>query len=98
MTAAASLMHIDRLELVLRPKPWAFADEHRAEIDAHFASLQRAKPAVWNGRVLVMHEHMVADGVLHGAYLETDYASFAAGAPGDGRRAACAIVSAPPRS
>jgi len=101
MTADASIMRVERLELVLRPKRWAFADEHRAEIDAHFAALQCAKPALWDGRVLVMHEHTVADGVLRGAYLETDYASFtawcASGRPETGVRdcfGAAAIVSA----
>jgi 8-oxo-dGTP pyrophosphatase MutT (NUDIX family) len=101
MTGAASIMRVDRLDLVLAPKPWAFASERRAEIDAHFAALQRAKPAVWNGRVLLMHEHAVVDGVLRGAYLETDYASFAAwcawGRPETGVRdcfGAAAIVAA----
>lgn len=78
MTGAASIIRVDRLELTVVPKPWGFAIERRAEIDAFFAELQRAKPAVWNGRVLLMHEHTVTDGVLRGAYLETDYASFAA--------------------
>ena len=78
MSEAVSVVHIDRLELTVAPKPWAFAAERRAEIDAHFAKLQREKPAVWNGRVLLLHEYSVADGVLRGAYLETDFASFAA--------------------
>jgi 8-oxo-dGTP pyrophosphatase MutT (NUDIX family) len=94
-------MRVDRLDLVLTPKPWTFASERRAEIDAHFAALQRAKPALWNGRVLLMHEHSVVAGVLRGAYLETDYASFAAwcawGRPETGVRdcfGAAAIVAA----
>jgi 8-oxo-dGTP pyrophosphatase MutT (NUDIX family) len=78
MSDAPSIVHIDRLELTVAPKPWAFAAERRADIDAHFAKLQREKPALWNGRVLLLHEYSVADGVLRGAYLETDFASFAA--------------------
>ncbi len=73
-----AIVPVDRLELTFAPKPWAFAVEHRAEIDAHFAGLQRAQPAIWNGRVLLLHERRIVDGVLHGAYLETDYASFTA--------------------
>ena len=69
---------VDRLELAFTPKPWAFAAERRAEIETYFAQLQRDKPAIWNGRVLLMHRQVVADGVLRGDYLETDYASFAA--------------------
>ncbi len=72
------LERIDRLELRFTPQPWAFAVERRAEIEAFFAELQRERPAVWNGRVLLMHRMDMADGVLRGDYLETDYASFAA--------------------
>ena len=78
MSEAVSVVHVDRLQLAFAPKPWAFAHERRAEIDAYFQALQRAKPAIWNGRVLLLHQHALADGVFRGAYLETDYASFAA--------------------
>lgn len=78
MNRDPSVFHVDRLELVFAPKPWAFALERRAEIDAYFAGLQREKPALWNGRVLLLHSQVLAEGVLRGAYLETDYASFAA--------------------
>jgi 8-oxo-dGTP pyrophosphatase MutT (NUDIX family) len=78
MTEIPSISHIDRLDLSFAPKPWDFAIERRNEIDAFFARLRRDKPAIWNGRVLMLHHHAVNDGVLHGEYLETDYASFAA--------------------
>jgi 8-oxo-dGTP pyrophosphatase MutT (NUDIX family) len=78
MTAEPVLFHVDRLELGFKPKPWAFASERRAAIEAFFAGLQREKPALWNGRVLLLHHQVVRDGVFHGDYLETDYASFAA--------------------
>jgi pyridoxine kinase len=73
-----SVFHIDRLELSLVPKPWAFANAHRAEIDAWFAVMRRQKPALWNGRVLMLHRHVIEHGVMRGEFLETDYASFAA--------------------
>lgn len=69
---------VDRLDLVFEPKPWRFADRRRAEIDAWFTDRQREKPALWNGRVLLLHRQRVAEGVFRGAFLETDYASFAA--------------------
>jgi 8-oxo-dGTP pyrophosphatase MutT (NUDIX family) len=40
--------------------------------------LQREMPAVWNGRVLMMHHHTLTAATLHGAFLETDYASLLA--------------------
>lgn len=76
--SAPVVFHVDRLDLKFKPKPWVFAAERRADIDAFFAKLQRDKPAVWNGRVLALYRHAVADGVFRGEFLETDYASFAA--------------------
>ena len=72
------LFQVGRLDLRFTPKPWAFAEKRRADIDAFFETAQRANPALWNGRVLLMHHQRVADGVFSGDYLETDYASFAA--------------------
>lgn len=71
-----SVSRVERLDLRFVPKPWAFAEQSRAEIDAHFAAAQRANPRLWNGRVLVMRDYEIAGGELHGAFFETDYASF----------------------
>lgn len=73
-----TIFPVDRLELAFAPKPWPFAEEHRANIDVHFAELRKEKPAIWNGRVLLLHDHAVRDDVFRGAYLETDFASFTA--------------------
>jgi 8-oxo-dGTP pyrophosphatase MutT (NUDIX family) len=78
MSEASSVVHFDRLQLAFEPKPWTFAQERRTEIDAWFDAAKREKPALWNGRVLLLHRHAVSDGVFRGAYLETDFASFAA--------------------
>jgi len=78
MSEAVSVVHIDRLELTVAPKPWAFAAERRTKIDAWFAEQRREKPGLWNGRVLLLHEYALANGVFRGRYLETDFASFAA--------------------
>ena len=73
-----SVFHLDRLDLSFAPKPWAWAEKRRAEIDAWFADMRRKQPAFWNGRVLLMHRQVIEHGVLRGEFLETDYASFAA--------------------
>jgi 8-oxo-dGTP pyrophosphatase MutT (NUDIX family) len=78
MNNAPSVFHIDGLELAFAPKPWAFANERRAEIDAFFEAMRKEKPTLWNGRVLLMYHQVLEAGVLRGEYLETDYASFAA--------------------
>jgi len=69
---------VDRLDMTYKQRPWAFATERSADIEIFFTALKRAKPAVWNGRVLVMYRYEVAAGVFRGEFLETDYAGFAA--------------------
>jgi 8-oxo-dGTP pyrophosphatase MutT (NUDIX family) len=78
MRETPSVFHVDRLDLSFVPKPWTFAVERRAEIDAYFEKLRQEKPALWNGRVLLLHRQVVTSGVFSGEYLETDYASFSA--------------------
>lgn len=70
------IIPLTRLDLRFEPAPWPFANERRAEIDVHFAKLRAAKPEMWNGHVLLLQRGEIADGVLSGAYLETDFASF----------------------
>lgn len=70
--------NVDRIEISAEPRSWEFATVHRAEIDQHFAHLQRQRSAVWNGRVLLLDRYAIRDGVLHGGCFETDYASFIA--------------------
>lgn len=70
------VVHVDRLELAYKPQRWAFADSNRSAIDALFAETQAKKPALFNGRVLLMHRCTVENGVMNGAFLEADYASF----------------------
>jgi 8-oxo-dGTP pyrophosphatase MutT (NUDIX family) len=72
------IVRISRLELVFAPRPWPFAEARRAEIGRHFDRLKQAKPAVWNGRILLLHDHAIDGDLFRGAYLETDYASFVA--------------------
>ena len=72
------IVRIKRLELAFAPRPWPFAQERRAAIARHFAELRAAKPAVWNGRILLLYRHAVLGDTFRGAYFETDYASFLA--------------------
>jgi 8-oxo-dGTP pyrophosphatase MutT (NUDIX family) len=78
MNIEPQLISLDRLDLRFTPRPWEWAEQRRAEIDAFFADIQRKNPALWNGRVLLMYRHVVSNGVFEGDYLETDYASFIA--------------------
>jgi 8-oxo-dGTP pyrophosphatase MutT (NUDIX family) len=72
------IKRISRLELAFAPRPWPFAEARRDKIARHFDQLKQAKPAVWNGRILLLHDHVIDGDVFRGAYLEADYASFVA--------------------
>jgi hypothetical protein len=76
--ADISVVPVGQLELGYAPRIWPFAEQRRAEIDSHFAHMQERHPGMWNGRVLLMHEHEMAGEVLRGSFFETDYASFTA--------------------
>ena len=70
------IIPVETLALRIDREPWRFALERRAEIDAHFAALRRDTPQLWNGRVLLLRSGEIVGGILRGAYLETDFASF----------------------
>ncbi|HEY4987124.1 MAG TPA: NUDIX hydrolase [Bradyrhizobium sp.] len=69
---------VTALDLRYEPWDWPFADTRRADIAAHFAQVQRQKPAIWNGRVLLARDVVFAQGRLSASYFETDFASFLA--------------------
>jgi hypothetical protein len=73
-----SVVRIDRLELALAPRSWPFADRQRLEIDDHFTKLRKDKPALWNGRILLLYDYAIAGTAFRGEFFETDYASFLA--------------------
>jgi 8-oxo-dGTP pyrophosphatase MutT (NUDIX family) len=65
------------LDLAFAPRRWPFAEERRAEIEAHFAARQRDK-TMWNGRVLVARDAVFAGERFSASYFETDFASYLA--------------------
>ena len=71
---------------------WAFAERQATSIAAHWARLRKAKPLLFNGRVLLLGRRAIEtrfDGALtlKGVYFETDYADYVAwqelGFPGE---------------
>jgi len=72
-----ALIHrVTTLDLPLQSWSWPFAEQRRAEIAAHFAGVQREKPKVWNGRVLLGRNPVFAENRFTASYFETDFASF----------------------
>ncbi len=73
-----SIHRVTALDLKVQPWAWPFAQERRAEIDAHFAEAQRERPNLWNGRVLLGRSATFEGERLSASYFETDFASFLA--------------------
>jgi len=68
---------VTTLDLPITPRPWPFAAERRAEIDAHFAVKSREKP-IWNGRILLARDPVFTAERFCAGYFEADFASFLA--------------------
>src|ERR1700724_1413793 len=68
---------VTTLDLGFHPPPWAFADERRDEISAHFAVKAREKP-IWNGRILLARDPVFTEDRFSASYFEADFASFLA--------------------
>ena len=73
-----TLVSVQRLDLVLTPRPWPFAAQKRDQIDAFFNEQRAINPALWNGQVLLLHGYTIRDTVFQGAYFQTDFASMLA--------------------
>jgi 8-oxo-dGTP pyrophosphatase MutT (NUDIX family) len=89
---SARLLQVGELDLVFEASRWAFAERQAASIAASWAHLRKAKPLLFNGRVLLLgrraiETHLDGTLTLKGAYFETDYADFLAweefGFPGE---------------
>ena len=68
---------VTTLDLGFQPRSWPFAEERRADIDAHFAIKQREKP-IWNGRILLGRNPDFTGDRFSASYFEADFASFLA--------------------
>jgi 8-oxo-dGTP pyrophosphatase MutT (NUDIX family) len=83
LSEKAHLLEVGELDLTFAASRWEFAERQSAAIAAHWGRLINAKPAMFNGRVLLLGKRVLEtghDGVLRlrGVYFETDYADFLA--------------------
>ncbi len=71
---------VDRLDCTLVPRDWDFTVREAKAIDAHWVQCVTKKPALFDGRVLLLHhakiEHFATGPVFQGEYLETDFRNF----------------------
>jgi 8-oxo-dGTP pyrophosphatase MutT (NUDIX family) len=77
------LATVDRLECVVEEHEWDFERNRRAQIDAHWTKVVRARPSLYDGRVFLarrIEKTRRADGerVLGVGFFETRYSRFLA--------------------
>jgi 8-oxo-dGTP pyrophosphatase MutT (NUDIX family) len=73
-----AIHRVTQLDLKCNRWTWPFAVERRADIAAHFATLQAQKPKLWNGRVLLGRNPDFTGDRFSADYFVTDFASFLA--------------------
>lgn len=78
LTIDPAVARVSALDIRVAAAHWAFADARREDINAHFAKLRRLRPALWNGRVLMLRSHRIERDVFCGEAFVTDFASFIA--------------------
>ena len=92
MIEAPRIVEVAELDFAYEPAPWGFAEAEADRIAGYWADLCAKKPALFNGRVLLLARRELtqrAAGGLRfsGAYFETDYANYVAwrdwGHPGE---------------
>ena len=83
-----SIHRVATLDLTYEPWEWPFATANREAVGMHFAAQQAKKPALFNGKVLLMREPRVVGERLVARYFEADFATYLTwrdlGFPGEG--------------
>jgi 8-oxo-dGTP pyrophosphatase MutT (NUDIX family) len=69
---------VTTVDLSFQPRPWPFAEQKRADIDAHFEVKRAEKPKIWNGRILLARNPVFTGDRFSAGYFEADFASFLA--------------------
>jgi 8-oxo-dGTP pyrophosphatase MutT (NUDIX family) len=80
LTAGYSITAVSGIDCGLADQSWSFAQQHAGAIDLHWAERCRAKPELFNGRVLLLWEGSIETvgkaSVLRGSFIESDFKSF----------------------
>lgn len=73
-----TVIPIERLDFHLVDWRWPFSRDRSAEIETHFDTLKREKPALWNGRVFLLRDYAISGTTLSGNFFETGFAELLA--------------------
>jgi hypothetical protein len=78
VTRAPVIAPIRRIEARAAPMEWRWAAQNRRAIEANWAQKIARTPRMFNGRVLLLSDLAVADGICRAVYFEADFKDFLA--------------------
>ena len=59
------IVELDSIDCRLDPRPWAFAEENRDAIGAHWRRALMNKPASFNGQILLQHRWEIVEHIAY---------------------------------
>jgi hypothetical protein len=72
----SDVARVKSCKLAVGAQRWAWANARAADIAAHWRHAVTAKPAYFNGPVLILMHHEIGHGDFAGTFAATDFASF----------------------
>lgn len=70
------VQQLHRCDLMLGDGSWPFETDRAEEIRRHWSGAVAEKPAMWDGRVLLMTQWTLADSRLEGRFADVAYSSY----------------------
>lgn len=70
------VIRVEACELTVRDEVWAFARAHAAAIDAHWQQRTRENPSYFNGRIYILAQSRIEDGVFFGRLIAAEFKAF----------------------
>lgn len=67
-----------RTDVTVADAPWDFETTNQDAITQHFSAAKAKNPHLWNGRLLILTDYSIEDGVFSGTCRETSFAAFLA--------------------
>ena len=76
------ILHVDELRCPITHFDWTFVRENSEAIDSHWNALRAARPALFNGKVFLMHNFRIETNAsrctMQAEHFETDFKNFLA--------------------
>ena len=76
MAPPPSIIRVKRIDCGFEPMIWAWANQERSRIDAHWRERLQHNAQLYDGRVLLLGRGGIEGDAFRGSYFETSYANF----------------------